>query len=338
MKVVLKAYLKGLKRKVYRKIEVNDNVLVKDLCEYIIVSLNGNCSHLYQLVKNDWYTYLGPGNAQVRPDEEMMDDLTIDDVFFDKGDFFLLNYSFKADWDIYINVLSLKDGYFDDDFKVIDGNGIGLIERLPSSTLLTKYYKNKASIDVDYRKMIDEELDNFTFDSIKCNDKIALYKNKLRDMVKHKNIKMRISLDGIKDFTRDIEVDSISKLSSFIRCAVLSFGGNFDNFCSLFINDTIYEGTDLDKKYLFELELKENIKFKIKYSDNFTLVVSVKNIKNEYSIDRHFVLKDGKTDILLEEFKTIEEIKEEIKNNEYAKGKLDKLYLDMMNLFIDRTY
>lgn len=47
MKIRAKVSLNGLKNKVNRIIELNDEMTMKLFCEYIIISMNGNCKHLY---------------------------------------------------------------------------------------------------------------------------------------------------------------------------------------------------------------------------------------------------------------------------------------------------
>ena len=116
LKIILGVYVDRSQRYVNRRIEAKDSMKVSDLCEYIIVSLNVDCKHLYQLVKNDEITYLGPENKMMMPDEEYMDDLTIYDISFELGDYFLLNYDFKTDWDICINVVDVIE---DDDELIL---------------------------------------------------------------------------------------------------------------------------------------------------------------------------------------------------------------------------
>ena len=52
MKIKMDIYLNGLK-KIKRTIQVNDNISLKTFSEYVIISMNGNCKHLYQLIVNE---------------------------------------------------------------------------------------------------------------------------------------------------------------------------------------------------------------------------------------------------------------------------------------------
>ena len=48
---------------------------MKLFCEYIIISMNGDCKHLYQLVVNEEYSYLSSDCDIIDPGiEEMMDE------------------------------------------------------------------------------------------------------------------------------------------------------------------------------------------------------------------------------------------------------------------------
>lgn len=78
MTIELKIYIDGLKKYVKRKVKVKDSLCLQTFCEYVIISLNGDCKHLYQLTKNEEITFLGPGCDIIDCfSEEMMNDLTL---------------------------------------------------------------------------------------------------------------------------------------------------------------------------------------------------------------------------------------------------------------------
>lgn len=70
MKIKMELYLKGLKQKLNRVININDTLTLQEFCERSIISMNGNCKHLYQLVLNEEYAYLGSGCNVNYPDIE----------------------------------------------------------------------------------------------------------------------------------------------------------------------------------------------------------------------------------------------------------------------------
>ena len=73
----MNAYLNGLKSKINKTIQVNDNISLQTFCQYIIIAMNGNCKHLYQLILNEEHTYLGPGCDILEYNEEFMEGKTL---------------------------------------------------------------------------------------------------------------------------------------------------------------------------------------------------------------------------------------------------------------------
>ena len=130
MGISFSAYLDGFEKDITREINVNDNLNLQTFCEYMILSMNGECKHLYQLIINGDFAYLGPWCSVSDPDiEEMMEeDLTVEDLYLEEGDELLLNYDFRSDYDIYIKIVSMTDESFDKDFEVVNGKGYGLLE------------------------------------------------------------------------------------------------------------------------------------------------------------------------------------------------------------------
>ena len=67
-------------------------------CEYVIISMNGNCKHLYQLIINDGYSYLGDECVVLDTDtEEMMENRTLECLDLATRDKLMVNYDFKSD-------------------------------------------------------------------------------------------------------------------------------------------------------------------------------------------------------------------------------------------------
>ena len=92
MKIKMDLYVNGLKKEINRKVNVNDSITMQSFYEHVIASINGNCKHLYQLVLNYEYTFLGPGcNIIDDESEETMKDLSVSELNLGASDELLLN-------------------------------------------------------------------------------------------------------------------------------------------------------------------------------------------------------------------------------------------------------
>lgn len=95
MRIKAEIFLKGLKKSINRIALINSNMTLEDFCRYVIVSMNGNCKHLFQLILNEEKGYLGPGYYVNYPyDEQMMEDLTLEDLELFEEDKLMINYDF----------------------------------------------------------------------------------------------------------------------------------------------------------------------------------------------------------------------------------------------------
>ena len=95
---------------------------MKLFCEYIIISMNGDCKHLYQLVVNEEYSYLSSDCNIIDPGiEEMMDEKSLEYIGLVVGDELMLNYDFRSDWEFMIKVKKIQNGYYKKDFGVVSG-------------------------------------------------------------------------------------------------------------------------------------------------------------------------------------------------------------------------
>ena len=338
MKIILEVYIDRLQRYVNRRIKVSDNMKVSDLCEYIIVSLNGDCKHLYQLVKNDETTYLGPENKIMTPDEEYMDDLTIDDISFEIGDYFLLNYDFKTDWDIYIDVVDIIEDYDELDFNIVDGQGVGIIENIQINKLLYLYYDSHLSEDKRKSLMENEKIRKYSeqqFNLEIYNQKVKEYKEKYKYINEHKHYIMNITLDGLEQkIKREILVDSNVSLSKFCDCLIYSMNGT-GTYYRIMINDKYLSDEEIKQNDLNYLELKEKQTFKIIYN-NWIFNVKVKKVNKNYG-PKHFSLLSGKGKGIMDTCSGVEELKEIIKNKD-EKYDINDFNITNINLMFDMYY
>lgn len=301
MKIKMEVYLKGLKKEINRVINVNDNMTLQNFCEYTIVSMNGNCKHLYQLIINGEYTFLGFGcNIIDEEREEMMEDLKISDLKLQKGDELLLNYDFRADWDFIIKIKEVKEGYFEKDFEVISGVGQGIFEELWNSKLLKECIRpdlnetNKKFYSRIY-KGFDKYIDK-KFDISNINKEIDDYEKKYRELVKPKRYIMNIALEGYKtEIKRKISVDSNVKLDKFCRCVILSMNGDLSHLYGIKIGKEYLDNNIVEEQDLNYLELKEKQKLKVIYDfgDNWVFNITISKILEDYG-NKRFEVVSGK--------------------------------------------
>ncbi len=300
MKLKLDVYLKGLKKEVNRQILVNDRLTLQEFCEYVILAMNGNCKHLYQLVVNDEYTYLGPGCYMYDSSfEEMMKDLTMEDVFFEVGDTLLLNYDFAADWDIVIKIKDVKNGYFEKDFEVESGRGKGLIENVNSQFIKTYLdllkNDNCKTLHESRLKQIDGYYEKL--DIGKINSDIDKYLNVARDKIKPKSYIMNITLAGFdKEIKRKITADSNLKLNRFCRAVIIAMRGDLSHSYRIKVGKEYLENEIIEMEDLNYLELKEKQRLKVIYDfgDNWVFNITVAKINEGYDSFRKFRVLSGK--------------------------------------------
>lgn len=292
MSFKLIAYLEGFEKEIIREINVNSNINLQMFCENIILSMNGECKHLYQLVVNDSYAYLGPGCEVFDPDvEEMMsDDMTFGHLFLYVGDELLLNYDFRCDYDIRIKVVRAFDNKkFDKDFYVVSGKGLGLIEGEVSFVL---------RMLINSRKPIPYDIN--AFDKDKINNKIDNYLLE-RDSIKPKHYILNIDLEDMdKEFKRQISIDSDISIHTLCEAIVLSMNGDLEHCYGVKRGKEYLEDEEMSKDINY-LELKEGQRLKViyDYGDNWVFNVRVSKIVDGYGSKKCYVVKGkGKIDEL----------------------------------------
>ena len=290
MGISFSVYLDGFKKDITREINVNDNLNLQTFCEYMILSMNGECKHLYQLIVNDEFAYLGPGCCVFDPDfEEMMDeDLTVKDLYLEEGDELLLNYDFRCDYDIYIKVESTTDDIFNKDFEVINGKGYGLLEGYHSfylEDLVSARKRNSnAYSDIKYNILY--------FDIDKVNYNIDNYLTYKKELVKPKHYLLNVSLSGFeKEIKRKISIDSDINISTLCEAIILSMRGDLAHCYGMKKGKDYLDDEELSKDINY-LELKEGQRFKViyDYGDNWVFNVRVSKVVDEYGSKRCYVL------------------------------------------------
>ena len=96
MKVLLNITLGEIPNEVNRQIEVDENINLKDLCEYIIISMNGNKIPIYEFEYNDITYY--PYRVKETKYEKNLENLLFKDLKLEKDKHFTLEYNFENDY------------------------------------------------------------------------------------------------------------------------------------------------------------------------------------------------------------------------------------------------
>ena len=334
MGISFSAYLDGFEKDITREINVNDNLNLQTFCEYMILSMNGECKHLYQLIINGDFAYLGPGCSVSDPDiEEMMEeDLTVEDLYLEEGDELLLNYDFRSDYDIYIKVESTTDDIFNKDFEVVNGKGYGLLEGYHSffleDVVSARKRNSKAYSDIKYN-LLDFDID-------KINYNIDNYLTYKKELVKPKHYLLNVSLSGFeKEIKRKISIDSDINISTLCEAIILSMRGDLDHCYGMKKGKDYLDDEELSKDINY-LELKEGQRFKViyDYGDNWVFNVRVSKVLEDYGSKRCYVV-NGKGYGIVEDCGG-EYYLDRIFNDEENDYNIDEFDLDDINSTIDK--
>ena len=198
MNIKAEITLKGMEKQINRIIRFNDKMTIKLFCEYIILSMNGNCKHLYQLIYNDEYGYLGPDcKVEDYETEELMEEKKLEYLKLEPKDNLILNYDFASDWEFDIKIISVTDEQFDKDFEVISGCGCGIIEDIWGVQELKRVPEMNEKLREYYAKRIPgyNGYDMKNFDKDEINLKIDEYLDKYREINKPKRYEMNVALE-----------------------------------------------------------------------------------------------------------------------------------------------
>lgn len=348
MKIRMEVYVKGLKKQINRQIDVDDNISLQNFCEYVIVSMNGNCKHLYQLVLNEEYSYLGPGCEIIDEEQEvMMENLALSDLDLRVRDELMLNYDFRVDWEFIIKIKSIKEEDCEKDFKVISGNGKGILEELWNKKILKECISsNLDELDKRFFSSTFLGFDDFInnkFDISTINEEIDNYIKIYKEIVKPKRYIMNVALDGYNsEIKRKIAVDSNVKIEDFCRCIILSMNGDLSHCFSIkkgkeYIEDDIIEMQDLNY-----LELKEKQKLKVVYDmgDNWVFNITISKIIEGYGDKRKFEVLSGKGYGIIEDCGGIDGLYDIFNkiNTDWGEYDINEFDLKKINRIIDIKY
>ena len=283
MKILLNVALERLETKINRQILVNQDILLTDLCEYIIVAMNGNqFPLLYRLEINDFLYY--PENIEEDGDEKSLLGLTLNDLNLKKGNVFKVTY----DFDYYYFFDVCVDAFLDDDqeiyFKVLSGAGYGLINQKGGTLYLCRLLNPPRKWDESYYKKSEKEYLQKKFDVDEVNNRVLEYSYDKEEQKLPKHYTFNISLAGFtKEIKRKVVVNSNISIEEFCKMIIISMRGDLSHMFGIsvdkeFLNEFAF---DLELSYL---HLKEKQKLKIVYDwgDNWTFNLTLNKIEDGY--------------------------------------------------------
>lgn len=291
MKVLLNVTLYELEDKINRQILVDENILLTDLCEYVIISMAGKKIPIYVLEydKNTYWPY----DIEESKYEKTLLELTLKGLNLKKGKTFSIEYNFDNfySFDLSVdNIINDNNDTKNIDFKVLSGKGYGIIDDKTSYYLKTLFAEKRKEYDSYYLKSEKEYLQK-TFDLNEVNDKIDDYKKSKEDALLPKKYIFNVSLEGFnKEIKRKISVNSNITIDNFCKKVVLSMNGDLSHPFDIKIGKE-YLGEYYSEVELSYLNLKEKDKLKVIYDwgDNWQFNLTLSKIidgnsENEFEV------------------------------------------------------
>ena len=292
MKLMLNVVLEELKDKINRQMLVDENIQLVDLCEFVIVSMNGEKIPIYEFEcdKKVYYPY----EIEETKNEKSMLGLTLKDLKFKKRTTFGIDYNFDKSY--YFNLIVDEMIEKDDniDFKVISGNGYGILDDKSIYDLKRLFEEKRKDYDSYYLKSEKDYMQK-KFDIKELNERISDYKKYKENIKTPKKYIFNISLEGFnKEIKRKISVNSNISINSFCEKVILSMNGDLSH------PFTIKIGKEFLEDYYGEFELfylglteKEKLKIIYDFGDNWQFNVTLSKIINSYD-EIDFEILSGK--------------------------------------------
>lgn len=165
MKVLLNVTLGELDDKINRQILVDENISLTDLCEFVIVSMNGRKIPIYELEYNKIVYY--PDIIEEDEMHKSLLGLTLKKLDLKNGKSFCIEYNFEKSYYFDLTVDNLIENSNDNAnvyFKVLSGSGYGIIDDCGGTYGLYEIFNGES----DYL----EKRDINDFDLEKCNKEV----------------------------------------------------------------------------------------------------------------------------------------------------------------------
>ena len=277
MKAIISVYL-GEMEEIYRKIVVDYDIRLSDLCEYIIISMNGSKIPFYSLFyKKVKYC---PNDFD---DEESIYDYNLSDLHIKKGDSLELDYKQYYDYFFKLNVDSVENGTNTNEFEVIDGAGYGVLDSVGIDNL-------KSLIENKYRKNYHLKVDQknylkMSFDIDENNNKIREYIKYREELTRPKRYVFNVSLDEFdKEIKRKIIINADESIDTFCRKIIVSMKGDLSYPYKIKCNKDYLDDEYFYDVPLYYLDLKEKQRLKVIHNphDFWIFNVTVSKIIDGY--------------------------------------------------------
>ena len=126
-KYKITAYLNEHKKAIYRVYMVNDNMTIKNFCEAVILSMNGDISHLYEM-SYKYGIYICDYMNEEMPYKHKMGNITLKDLSLKSPQRLEIKYDFGDEWLFKIQINKVFDGHDSKQITLLDGQGCGIEE------------------------------------------------------------------------------------------------------------------------------------------------------------------------------------------------------------------
>ena len=287
MKVLLNVTVENLEKQINRQIIINENISLTDLCEYIIVSLNGKKIPLYELKVGiyTYYPYKGNESLIGKTSQYLIENQTKN---------IIITYNYKLGYKIRIRINDIKKDNNNIPFEIISGTGYGITDK-KGRYYLQNLLNIKEEDKERYCKKDEIEFLNNKFDIDEINNRIKEYIETKKELIKKQKYIFNISLEGFnKEIKRKIIVNNDINVNSFCKKVVLSMNGDLSHEYGIKIGKD-WQDEQTAVLDLLHLNLKEKSKFKIIYDfgDNWIFNITLSKIVDEYD-DNNFKVLSGK--------------------------------------------
>ena len=290
MKAVISVYLYYFEE-IYRQIVVDYDIKLTDLCEYIIVSMNGSKIPFYSLYYNkvEYFAYKFDDDDN---DIKSIFNLKLSDLNIKMGSELELDYNLDQDYYFIIKVDAIENLVnFKNEFEVLNGAGYGILDSISTNhlrnLLINKDKKNYyLKVDqINYLKM--------KFDINENNDKIREYIKYREELTREKRYVFNVSLDEFdKEIKRKIVMDNDLTIDTFCKKVIASMNGSLGHAYIIKRNKDYLDEEYFEDVPLYYIDLKEKQRLKVIYDfgDNWIFNVTVSKIIDGYGEENSEVI------------------------------------------------
>ena len=295
MKILFNVTVESLETKINRQILVDENIELATLCEFVIVSMNGEKILMYDLEYDEvtYYSYI----TENVENEKNMFDLTLKDLKLTKNSIMHINYNFYEEYCFELKVEETIKSDLENqkiDFKLLSGKGYGIMDNV-SPYYLKKLLDGKNKRFITQISKNKKEYLQKKFDIKETNDRIEAYQKQRKMRFLPQKYIFNVSLEGFnKEIKRKIAVNSNIIIDDFCRNVILSMNGDLFHVYKMNINkeylDEFFE--DLELSYL-DLKEKQRLKIIYDWGDGWQFNVTLRKIENGYG-PKEFEVLSGK--------------------------------------------